>query len=233
MRRPASPSESWRAFDANEVTHSGAHYLLAIASIAKEGPPPRAAEVARSLGVSRAAASLQLRSLAGHGFIEIDETQRLHLTRVGADLVARILSKREVVRVFLQDILGVRAHTADADACKIEHLLSEETGAAAVRLIRFLHSDHPAARACLDAFRASAVSCSPGRRCELCVESCLLSGAGLRPGRTRPRPGTPVGWASAAGRRRTRATRPARGGEIPRVAADARRKLKRASKGAA
>jgi hypothetical protein len=138
-----------------------------------------------------------------------------------------------VVRVFLQDILGVRAHTADADACKIEHLLSEETGAAAVRLIRFLHSDHPAARACLDAFRASAVSCSPGRRCELCVESCLLSGAGLGPGRSRSRPAVPAAWASVAGRRRARATRAARGREIRRDAADGRRKLKRPDKGAA
>jgi len=232
MGRPASPSESWRAFDANEVTHSGAHYLLAIASIAKEGPTPRAVEVARALGVSRAAASLQLRSLAGHGFIDIDEAQRLHLTRVGADLVARILSKREVVRVFLQDILGVRAQTADADACKIEHLLSEETGAAAVRLIRFLHSDHPAARACLDAFRASVVSCSPGRRCELCVESCLLSGAGR--GHSRAKRMVSPTWGSTSGPRRVLAPRVAsRRAGLRRDSADGSQKSRRPGKGAA
>jgi len=177
MGRRATVGLGWRAFEANEITHSGAHYLLAIAAAAKENPAPRAAAVARLLGVSRAAASLQLRTLIAHGFVSSDAAQRLHLTRVGADLVARVLSKREVVRVFLQDILGVRAATAEADACKIEHLLSEETGAATIRLIRFLHSAHPAAQACLDAFRATTAACPPGTRCELCVESCLLADA--------------------------------------------------------
>jgi Mn-dependent DtxR family transcriptional regulator len=168
MGRQASPSNHWRAFEANEVTHSAAHYLLAIGASAKGGPAPRAATIARSLGVSRAAASLQLRSLAGRGFIEMDNAQRLHLSRVGADLVARILGKREVVRVFLRDILGVRASTAEADACKIEHLLSEETSAATVRLTHFLRSDQPAARACLNAFRKSTIRRLPaGQRREL------------------------------------------------------------------
>jgi len=186
----ANPS-GWRAFEENEITHSGAHYLLAIAAVTKEGPPPRAAAVARALGVSRASASLQLRALAAHGFVRLDEGQRLHLTRVGADLVARVLSKREVVNVFLRDILGVSAATAEADACKIEHLLSEETGAATVRLIRFLHSEHPAARACLEAFREMTGSCPPGRLCDLCVASCLLAsserGAAATPRRPRPK----------------------------------------------
>lgn len=175
MARAKTGSAGWRAFEENEITHSGAHYLLAIAAAAKEGPPPRAAAVARALEVSRAAASLQLRTLIAHGFARVDKNQGLHLTRVGADLVTRVLSKREVVRTFLSDILTVSVVTADADACKIEHLLSEETGAAIVRLIRFLHSEHPAARACLAAFRAATAACPPGRLCDLCVASCLLA----------------------------------------------------------
>jgi DtxR family transcriptional regulator, Mn-dependent transcriptional regulator len=177
VARNSASQSAWRAFETNEITHSGAHYLLAIGAAAKEGPPPRAAAVARALGVSRAAASLQLRVLAGHGYVRLDKGQGLHLTRPGADLVARVRSKREVVRVFLSEILGVRPVTAEADACKIEHLLSEETGAATVRLIRFLHSEHPAARACLDAFRAMTAGCPPGQLCDLCVRSCLLAGA--------------------------------------------------------
>ncbi len=173
--RPAG--KTWRAYEDNEVTHSGAHYLLAIAAAGKEGPPPHAADVARALGVSRAAASLQLRALTVRGLVRLDEGQGVHLTRTGADVVTRVRNKREVVRVFLSDILGVRPITAEADACKIEHLLSEETGAATVRLIRFLHSEHPAARACLTAFRATTAACPPGQLCELCVASCLLADA--------------------------------------------------------
>ncbi len=171
----------WRAFEANEITHSAAHYLLAIAAAHKAGAPPRAADIARQLGVSRAAASLQLRALQEHGLLEVDDQQRLHLSRPGADLVGRVASKREVVRIFLDEILGVRTATAELDACKVEHLLSEETGAGLVRLIRFLRSSHPAARACLTAFRETVAQCPSERRCELCDAVCLLAaGAGDR-----------------------------------------------------
>ncbi|MFH1175990.1 MAG: metal-dependent transcriptional regulator [Acidobacteriota bacterium] len=170
---------TWRAFEDNEITHSGAHYLLAIAALTRLRGAPRAADVARSLRVSRAAASMQLRALHEHGLIELDDRLRLHLTRTGADLVARVASKREVVRTFLHDILRVAAPTAEADACKVEHLLSEETGAALVRLIRFLRSEHPAALASLAAFAEMTAGCPPGSRCELCTETCLLAaGAG-------------------------------------------------------
>ncbi len=165
----------WRAFEANEITHSGAHYLLAIASLARVGKAPRAADVARALGVTRAAASLQLRSLQEHGLVELDEGQRLRLTSAGSDLVGRVASKREVLQVFLRELLGVRRGTAEVDACKVEHLLSEETGAALVRLIRFARSEQPEARAFVSAFRRTTAACPPGGRCDLCTQACLLA----------------------------------------------------------
>lgn len=167
--------QTWRAFEANEITHSGAHYLLAVAAFTKTGQPPRAADVARHLGVSRAAASLQLRGLHDHGLVRLDDGQRLHLTRDGANLVARIAGKREVLRVFLSEVLGVSDEVAELDACKVEHLLSEETGAALVRLVRFLRSEHPAATACVDAYREARALCPEDGNCELCDRVCLLS----------------------------------------------------------
>jgi len=95
----------WRAFENNEVTHSTAHYLLAVAGFEKNGQPPRAADVARQLNVSRAAVSLQLRALREHGLVEVGENSRLSLTRLGAGLVARIASKREVMRVVANNFL--------------------------------------------------------------------------------------------------------------------------------
>ena len=165
----------WRAFEDNEITHSGAHYLLAIASLARLGQAPRAADVARRLGVTRAAASLQLRTLQEHGLVCLDDQQRLSLSSVGADLVGRVASKHEVLLVFLRELLGVRAGTAEVDACKVEHLLSEESGAALVRLIRFARSGEPEARAFLSAFRSTTAHCPPGALCELCTEACLLA----------------------------------------------------------
>lgn len=165
----------WRAFEANEITHSGAHYLLAIASLTRRSGPPRAADVARYLGVSRAAASLQLHSLQDHGLVESDAGSRLHLTGAGDDLVGRIASKRKVLQVFLAEIVGVPEMTAEVDACKVEHLLSEDSGAGLVRWVRFLRSGHPAAAACLAAFRDTISDCPHDGRCELCADACLLA----------------------------------------------------------
>ena len=134
----------WREFERNEVTHSAAHYLLAVAAFGKSGRDPRAVDIARTLDVSRAAVSLQIRTLREHGLVDVGDDHRVHLTRTGADLVARIASKREVVRLFLVDVLGVDPETAERDACKIEHLISEQSSAALVHFISCLRADEDA-----------------------------------------------------------------------------------------
>jgi Mn-dependent DtxR family transcriptional regulator len=164
----------WRAFDNNEVSHSTAHYLLAIAGFEKNGQSPRAADVARQLEISRAAVSLQLRALRENGLVDLDENHRLHLTRLGADLVARIASKREVLKVFLREVLGVSNSTAERDACKIEHLISEETGASLVRFIRFLRSEDSDTADLLDRFAEATADCPHEAHCGLCDQVCLL-----------------------------------------------------------
>jgi len=169
----------WREFASNEISHSGAHYLLAVASALKNGVEPRGADIARMLQVSRAAVSLQIRALKEQGLVRVDEHHRIGLTRSGADLVARIAGKRDVFRTFLRDVLGVAARTAELDAYKVEHLLSEETCAALVRLITFLRSDLPEARSCLRSFRETTADCRPGARCDLCEKECLLNTLGV------------------------------------------------------
>ncbi len=164
----------WRAFDNNEVTHSTAHYLLAVASLAESGDRPRAADVARRLGVSRAAVSMQLRTLREHDLVHVRKDNRLKLSRHGADLVARIASKREVLKEFLHQVLGVDPQVAERDACKIEHLVSEESGAALVRFIRFLNSEDEVYNNFVTRFRHSTASCAPDTTCRLCREICLL-----------------------------------------------------------
>lgn len=172
-----APATVWRAFERNEITHSAAHYLLAVAAATAGGHPPRSVDISRHLAVSRTAASLQLRNLHDQGLLQLDEAQRFHLTRAGIDLVARVTSKREVLRVFLSQVLGLADETAEVDACKVEHLLSEETGAALVRLIRFLRSQHPAATTFLAEFRVAAAQCPSDGRCELCTNVCLMDAA--------------------------------------------------------
>lgn len=174
-RKAHAQPASWRAFEDNEITHSAAHYLLAVGELAGADEAPRAADIGRHLGVTRAAASLQLRTLRERGFVVMSTGARLRLSRSGARLVARVASKREVVRTFLGEVLGVQGRTAEVDACKIEHLLSEESAAALVRLVLFLRSGDKRARAFNAAFRHATSNCRPETPCELCRQTCLLN----------------------------------------------------------
>lgn len=165
----------WKAFEANEISHSVAHYLLAVADHTQDGVSPRAADIARTLEVSRAAVSLQLRTLKDHGLVEVTEDHRIHLTPLGKDLVGRIASKRHVLRAFLKEILGVDEATAEADACKIEHLISEESGAALVRFMTYLRHTETNAHVLIDDFKKLAGNCPPEKTCDFCSTECLLN----------------------------------------------------------
>jgi Mn-dependent DtxR family transcriptional regulator len=172
----------WREFERNEVTHSAAHYLLAVAAFAKSGRDPRAVDVARLLDVSRAAVSLQIRSLRDNRLVDVADDHRIHLTRTGADLVARIASKREVLRLFFVDVLGVDPETAERDACKIEHLISEQSGAALVNFIGCLRADEAALAELVGRIRATAAEGTEGASRDLqAIIDGLRSGGGERP----------------------------------------------------
>lgn len=154
----------WRAFEDNEISHSAAHYLLAVESLTRGlGLEPKAADLARVLRVSRAAVSMQIQGLIRQGLLEFGEGKRLKLTPEGAGLVARIISKREVVRDVLSDILGVSPEVAELDGCKVEHLLSDESARALHLLREFLRVGGAKARAFQGAFLAFASERAPVR----------------------------------------------------------------------
>lgn len=143
----------WKAFKENEVSHSTAHYLMAIDSFREEGEFPRAVDLSRRLDVSRNAVSLQIRSLANNKFVKIGKDNRIHLTEFGEQTVKRIAGKRETMKTLLSEVLGLPEHIAEEDACKVEHLLSEETGMALAKLVNFLKSDKKAVRDFLQEFQ--------------------------------------------------------------------------------
>lgn len=164
----------WKEFEANEVSHSVAHYLLAIWDSTHDDQAPRAADIARRLDVSRAAVSLQLRALKDNGLVDVGKDHRLRLSGEGRELVNRILSKRRIIQSFLVEILGVDEDIAEADACKIEHLISGETGASLARFISFARYQEERLAPLIQEFHRLTVDCTPGLSCEFCERDCVL-----------------------------------------------------------
>ncbi len=178
MLPPVSDASFWRAFEANEITHSAAHYLLAVDALTRESGPPRAAQVARRLGVSRAAASTQIRSLRTNGWLTQDAGRTLHLTSAATRLVRRISAHRATLVALFHGILGLDPEEAEIQACKMEHLLAPRACAALLRLVRLFRNGHPAALALAAALRDEATACPGLDSCELCSGLCLEDAEG-------------------------------------------------------
>lgn len=128
MNVQTNDASYWREFDRNTLSHSMAHYLMAIDSLRTELGYARVTDVAEMLEVSRGAASMALSQLKKRGWVAEDPNRFLLLTDEGVTIANLVENNFTILSKFFQRVLGVQADMAMADACKMEHLLSMETG---------------------------------------------------------------------------------------------------------
>lgn len=146
------PEEIWKEFEHNEISHSVAHHLTAIDELTNEHGYARVSDVARHLDITRGSASLTLKALKQKDFVREDGNKFLRLSEEGQRVVDVIRANRRVFRQFLEDILKVEARQAEVDACKVEHLLSAETGSNLLQFLRFLLAENDQCRDFREAF---------------------------------------------------------------------------------
>lgn len=167
--------ETWKEFEANELTHSAAHHLLAIYEVgAQYGGWARVSDIARQLDITRGSVSINLRALKKRGWIQTGDHRMVRLSPKGTRAVQAVLAKRMVVKAFLADVLGTPAAQAEIDACKIEHLISHATGHQLIQFMRFLRSADPVAAELVQAFRRFSEKCPDNRSCDVCRGHCLV-----------------------------------------------------------
>ncbi|GEM_PF-399174 len=131
----------WKKFDQQRITHSMAHYLMAIAELIKSQGYCRVTDVARELEITPGAASVSLKALKKKGWVDEDPNRFLRLSPSGECIAATIHANNKALVSFLIDVLEVSPEQADIDSCKIEHLMSPETRAKLLRFLRFIHGD--------------------------------------------------------------------------------------------
>jgi Mn-dependent DtxR family transcriptional regulator len=147
-------TDTWKEFEANEVTHSVAHHLVAIHEVGREyGGWARVSDIARWLGITRGSVSINLRSIKARGLVTEDDHRQVKLSEEGLRITQAIMAKKAAVKAFLRDVINVPEEQAEIDSCKVEHLISHSTGENLMRFIKFLTSDHPAAREALSQFQ--------------------------------------------------------------------------------
>jgi len=102
-----------------------AHYLEAIYYMWSEGEPLRSARLADWLGVSRPTVTVAVRRMAGYGMVRMNKRKEIELTAAGRRAAEAIVRRHRIMERWLTDGLGLDWVTADEEAARLEHAVSE------------------------------------------------------------------------------------------------------------
>lgn len=109
-----------------KIQESGEMYLETILILSQKKGSVRSLDVAEYMGYSKPSVSRAVGILRRDGYLEMSANGHLTLTPDGEAAAARIYERHKVISAFLVKI-GVDPDTAAADACKMEHDISDET----------------------------------------------------------------------------------------------------------
>ena len=109
-----------------QVYASADDYLEAILVVGKRRGAVRSIDIANELSFSKPSVSVAMKKLRESGHIEMDRDGFIHLLPSGAEIAEHIYERHRVLTDFFV-YLGVSESVASADACKVEHDLSDET----------------------------------------------------------------------------------------------------------
>ena len=101
-------------------------YLETILILTGKSNTVRSIDVCEHMGFSKPSVSRAIGLLKSGGFVQVDAKGYLTLTAQGEEVAKRTFDRHRLLKeVFVR--LGVDEAIADADACKIEHHISDQT----------------------------------------------------------------------------------------------------------
>ncbi|MDR2354772.1 MAG: metal-dependent transcriptional regulator [Clostridiales Family XIII bacterium] len=106
---------------------SGENYLETILILQKERGHVRSIDVATELNFSKPSISRAMGILKNAGYIVIDDSGNIHLTEMGKQTAEGIYERHRLISRFFVEALDVDRKVASQDACRIEHVISEES----------------------------------------------------------------------------------------------------------
>lgn len=117
------------------LTRRSADYLETVYLLSQEKDTVGVSQVAAARGVTIPTARSAVGRLRQAGYLRQERYGKILLTELGRSRARSVYTTHKVIFRFLHEVLGVDAETADAEACEMEHGLSEKTRA---RLVEFL-----------------------------------------------------------------------------------------------
>ena len=105
---------------------SGEDYLEAVLMLQQRHGMVRSVDLARHMGYSKPSISHAVGVLRGGGFLTVDQDGFLHLTGVGQEVAEKIYERHQFFTQWLIDA-GIDPETAEQDACRMEHGISQKS----------------------------------------------------------------------------------------------------------
>lgn len=117
------------------LQESGEMYLESIYVLTKESNAVRSIDVVEYMGFSKPSVSRAIGLLKSGGYVTVDKDGHIILTGIGLEVAEKIYERHNIITKLLIS-LGVSEDVAAADACKIEHVISDESFEAIKRQIK-------------------------------------------------------------------------------------------------
>ena len=108
------------------IHESGEMYLETIHILLEKNGSVRSVDISEHMGYSKPSVSRAVGLLKSGGYITVDKEGFITLTEIGMERANKIYARHTLLTQALT-MLGVSKETADEDACKLEHAISDET----------------------------------------------------------------------------------------------------------
>lgn len=109
-----------------KIHASAENYLETILILQKRRGHVRSIDIANELEFSKPSVSIAMKNLRENGYIEINDEGHISLLRQGREIAEKIYERHTLLSACLEQ-LGVNQETAAEDACRMEHVISEES----------------------------------------------------------------------------------------------------------
>lgn len=121
------------------ITESAENYIETILVLSKRLPAVRSVDVAAELNFKKSSVSVAMKHLREKGYITVTDAGYIFLTEEGKKIADKVYERHTFLSTWLE-FLGVDPKTAAEDACRIEHVISNESFEAMKKHIKEFHS---------------------------------------------------------------------------------------------